>query len=126
MMSVWKILKTFGLFYGLVFFTLPAQSGQKRDIFHEVLNRSEVEQRVIRKKRVLKIKGIIRQEEGPSSVQLSEDMDFQELADTGPSDPIFTDKGNDYSGLNTFRSEVELEPIDIDFERESREVRSFQ
>ncbi len=121
-----RIFKMFGLFCLLIFFTLPAQSGQRQETFDEALDRSETEQRKIKKRRVLEIKNRIKRVREPSSVEITTDMNFEELFESGPSDPIFTENGNDYSGLNTFKSKVELESIDVDFERESKEVRSFQ
>ena len=115
----------------LLFFVRPLYSGQKKEDFDEfdkALMQSEKEQRTIKKKRVLEIKDRIRQQSRrkPSSIELTADVDFENLFESGPSEPILTDKGSDYSGLDTFKSEVELEPINIDFERESKEVkRSF-
>ena len=126
MMFAGKIFRISGLFCTLMFFTLPAQSGQRKKAFNEALIRSEKEQRMIKKEKFLKVRDLIEWPREPSSVEVTTDMNFEEMAESGPSDPILTDKGDDYSGLNTFKSEVKLEPIDVDFERESKEVRSFQ
>ena len=131
MKKKWQTLVLIGL---LVCFFQNSHAGQKlrrksehkrrtfRDL-NKALTKSEREQINIKKKRFIEIKKKIQRPRQPSSVELTADVDFEALFESGPTEPILTDKGNDYSGLNVFKSKVKLEPIEIDFEKETKEAK---
>ena len=107
----------------LLLLALPVQSGQKflgakKNLVKEAVIRSNQEQSEIKKKMIQEIDKRIEswEQRSPSSIKLKVDGSYS----------FVTEVGSDHSGLNTLRSHVELEPTDIDFEDEFREVNSVE